>query len=132
MSDVLTRTSRPRISASGWLFLPAATVLQRYRAGHAVDALVVTVDGRSEDRACEMANDLLFELARGGCTEVDRDDQTLHRIGRRSSFTVTVSPASRALQTLVDEGYAITWDEDAYSADGVLVPVGTPAPAWDD
>lgn len=132
MTDVLYRTSRPRISADGWLYLPAATVLQRYRAGRAVDELVITVDGPTEDLACEVGNGLLFELARGGCVEVDRDDQTLHRLGRRSSFTVTVSPASRALQTLIAEGYAITWDADAFSGAGVLASVGTPAPAWDD
>lgn len=132
MTDVAYRTSRPRISASGWLYLPAATVLQRYRCGQAVDELVITVDGPTEDRACESGNELLFELTRGGCVELDRDDQTIHQFGRRSSFTVTVSPAGQALQTLLDEGYHITWDADAYSAAGVLAPVGTPAPTWDD
>jgi len=132
MTEVPYRTSRPRISASGWLYLPTATVLQRYRAGRAVDELVITVDGPTEDRACEDANELMFELTRDGCIELDRDDQTIHQLGRRSSFTVTVSPAGLALQTLLDGGYHVTWDADAYSANGVLVAAGTPAPSWDD
>jgi len=132
MTDVLYRTARPRISDSGWLYLPCAVVRQKYRAGRAVDELVITVDGPTEDRACEVANELLYELTRDGCTELDRDDQTLPRPGHRSAFTVTVTPAGQALKTLLDEGYHVTWDADAYSADGVLVATGTPAPSWDD
>lgn len=90
------------------------------------------VDGPSEDRACEIANSMLFELAGGGCVEVDREDRTLHRPEARSSFTVTVKPAGLALSALIDAGYHVAWDADSYSAGGILVPAGTPAPSWDD
>lgn len=36
MSDVQHRTTPFRISESGWAYVPAVTVLQRYRAGRAV------------------------------------------------------------------------------------------------
>lgn len=129
-----TRTSRPRISRSGWLYQPTVVLRQVYRAGRAVDELVIALDAPDVEFAYERATDLLVDLDMAGCREVDghRVDVEPVRPFRRPAFTMAAAPAARALEALVHHGYSLTWDEDAYSADGVLASAGTPAPAWDD
>ena len=117
VTDVQYRTSRPRMSASGWLYLPCAVVRQKYRAGRAVDELAITVDGPTEDLACEVANELIFELTRDGCTELDREDRTFPRPGHRPSFTLTVAPAGRAIELLLEHGYYVSRGEDSGADD---------------
>lgn len=127
MTTVLYRTAQPRNSASGWLYLPTVTVLQRYRAGRAVDELLITLDAPTVELAYERATDLLVDLDTAGCWEVagHRVDVEPVRPFRRPMFTIAAAPATSALRTLVDGGYSVTWDADAHSADGVLAPVGT-------